>query len=170
MHRVVGTLPALALVGCATVPLRPEPDVRWCGEETTPPALVEDYDQAPRPIRTTQPRYPDEAYRRKIQGVVVLGAVIAPTGQVLGAWVTKSIAVLDEAALDCVCEWSFEPAVKDGEPVATLARVPVSFKIFKKEPPQTADLGRRDDAEQRAASHIHPRPCGPPSDPATSRR
>ncbi len=159
MHRVVGALPALALFGCASAPLRPEPEVRWCVETATPPPLVEDYDQPPRPVRVTQPRYPEEAYRRRIQGDVVLGIVIGQTGRVLGAWVTRSIAGLDDAALDCVCQWTFEPAVKDGEPVATLARAPVTFKIFKKRPPQTADRRRRDDPWRRVASAL--RSVGP---------
>jgi protein TonB len=36
---------------------------------------------------------------------------------------------LDEAALDCVTRWRFNPALKNGQPVATIAHVPVSFRI-----------------------------------------
>ncbi len=128
---MVGAMPVLALLGCASAPpLRPALEVRWCAGPVTALSPVEDYDQPPRPITIDRPRYPREAFVRKVQGVVTVEIVIGPTGRVVRAQVTRSIPGLDEAALDCVCEWTFEPAAKDGKPVATLADAPVGFRIY----------------------------------------
>jgi TonB family protein len=58
--------------------------------------------------------------------------LIDKTGGVAKARVVKSIPELDEAALQCVRDWVFRPAQKAGEPVATVASAPVTFKILKK--------------------------------------
>jgi outer membrane biosynthesis protein TonB len=36
----------------------------------------------------------------------------------------------DAEALKTTYEWSFEPAVRDGRPVATIAHAPVTFRIY----------------------------------------
>lgn len=91
---------------------------------------VMDYDQPPRLLRMTQPRYPNEAFVKKIEGVVELEILIDSSGNVARARVVRSIPLLDAAAIACVREWRFSPAVKNGRPVATIARAPVSFRIF----------------------------------------
>ena len=37
---------------------------------------------------------------------------------------------LDQRALEAIKQWRFQPAVKDGEPVAVSARVEVNFRLF----------------------------------------
>jgi hypothetical protein len=41
------------------------------------------------------------------------------------------------AAVACVAGWTFEPAVRDGRSVATVARAPVTFRIFGGPPPDS---------------------------------
>ncbi|HVQ28269.1 MAG TPA: TonB family protein [Vicinamibacteria bacterium] len=91
---------------------------------------VLDYDQAPRPIKITRPVYPQEAFIKKVEGIVELEILIDATGRVVHARVTKSIPLLDQAAIQCVYLWQFSPAVKRGRPVATRANAPVTFRIF----------------------------------------
>jgi periplasmic protein TonB len=91
---------------------------------------VLDYDQAPRPIKITRPQYPQEAFVKKIEGMVELRILIDSTGRVVRAEVVKSIPLLDAAAIRTVQEWIFAPAIKDGRPVATIATAPVTFRIF----------------------------------------
>lgn len=91
---------------------------------------VLDYDQAPRPIKLTKPVYPQEAFIKKIEGVVELEILIDATGRVVHARVVRSIPQLDQAAIQTVQQWVFSPAIKKGRPVATRAHAPVTFRIF----------------------------------------
>src|SRR5262249_48818122 len=95
------------------------------GPQTTPGAPVTDYDKAPKPIRITRPTYPRHAFDKKVEGKVVLEILIGTTGRVERARVVQSVPLLDEAALATVYEWTFEPAVKNGKQVATIALAPV---------------------------------------------
>jgi len=91
---------------------------------------VMDYDRPPRPIRMTKPQYPQEAFVKKIEGVVIVEILIDKTGRVVRARVVQSIPALDAAAIATVKQWLFEPAIKGGRPVATIANAPVGFRIF----------------------------------------
>jgi protein TonB len=91
---------------------------------------VLDYDQAPRPIKITRPQYPQEAFVKKIEGVVELEILIDSTGRVVQARVVKSIPLLDASARQTVLQWVFAPAIKNGRPVSTIASAPVTFRIF----------------------------------------
>lgn len=93
-------------------------------------APVKDYDKPPRLIRQVKPTYPREAFAKKIEGVVIVELLIDANGRIAGARVTQSVPLLDEAALVSVRQWLFEPAVKQGRPVATLAYAPISFRIY----------------------------------------
>jgi protein TonB len=100
------------------------------GGTGTGPAIVYDYDTPVRILRQTKPRYPQDAFVKKVQGVVLIEFVIDSTGRVVRARVIHSIPLLDAAALEAVRDWIFSPAVKRGRPVATVARAPVSFVIY----------------------------------------
>jgi len=91
---------------------------------------VDDYDQPPRPIKITRPQYPQEAFVKKIEGIVELEIIIDANGRVSRARVVKSIPLLDAAAIQTVQQWVFQPAIKAGRPVATVAMAPVTFRIF----------------------------------------
>jgi protein TonB len=87
-------------------------------------------EQNPRPIKLTKPLYPQEAFIKKIEGIVELEILIDATGRVVHARVVKSIPQLDQAAIQTVHQWLFSPAVHKGRPVASWARAPVTFRIF----------------------------------------
>jgi protein TonB len=91
---------------------------------------VMDYDSAPRPIKITRPQYPQEAFVKKIEGTVVVEILIDSQGRVVRARVIQSVPLLDAAALQTVYQWVFQPAVKHGRPVATIAHAPVAFRIY----------------------------------------
>jgi periplasmic protein TonB len=91
---------------------------------------VLDYDQPPRPIKITKPQYPQEAFVKKIEGIVEVEILIDASGNVARARVVQSIPALDQAALQTVYQWRFSPAIKNGRPVATVAWAPVTFRIF----------------------------------------
>jgi protein TonB len=91
---------------------------------------VMDYDSPPRPLKQTRPQYPQEAFVKKIEGTVLLEILIDSQGRVARARVIQSVPLLDAAALQTVYQWVFQPAVKRGRPVATIAHIPVSFRIY----------------------------------------
>ena len=92
--------------------------------------IVSDYDRPPRLLRQTKPRYPQDAFVKRIEGTVLVEFVIDPAGRVVAARVLQSVPPLDAAALEAVRDWVFAPALKHGVPVASRARAPVVFRIY----------------------------------------
>jgi len=92
--------------------------------------VVADYDTAPRPIKITRPQYPQDAFIKKVEGTVVVEIQIDSHGRVVRARIIQSVPLLDAAALQCVYQWVFQPAVKRGRPVAIIAQAPVAFRIY----------------------------------------
>ena len=88
-----------------------------------------EYDTPPKPTRTKRPEYPKSAFQKGIEGTVLVEIVIDRRGRVVEPRVLTSVPQLDGAALKCIKAWRFEPATKDGQPVATIAHVPIVFKI-----------------------------------------
>jgi protein TonB len=86
---------------------------------------------APRPLFTPDPEYSEEARKAKFQGVVVLWLVIGPDGRPREVRVARPLGMgLDEKAIEAVRTWKFEPAKKDGQPVAVQMNVEVSFRLY----------------------------------------
>lgn len=77
------------------------------------------------------PRYPSEARRKGIEGTVVLDVEIAETGKVSGLNITDSSgsALLDNAAIEAVKSWTFEPSVAGARLQASTVRLPIRFVL-----------------------------------------
>jgi TonB family protein len=97
--------------------------------EAAPVTLGPDYTVA-RAVHVVKPEYPREAFNKKITGTVILEVLIGEEGEVAHAEVRQSVAGLDAAAFDCVKQWRFTPALRAGNPIATVVRAPVGFGIF----------------------------------------
>jgi protein TonB len=98
------------------------------GGTGTGPVL--DYDQPPKAVKITRPQYPQEAFVKKIEGTVLVEILIDSYGRVVRARVMQSVPLLDAAAIQTVQQWLFQPAIKHGRPVATIAQAPVTFRIY----------------------------------------
>jgi TonB family protein len=86
---------------------------------------------APRAIFSPDPEYSEEARKAKWQGTVVLWVVIGPDGKPRDVRVQRSLGMgLDEKAIEAVRSWKFEPAKKDGQPVAVQVNVEVNFRLY----------------------------------------
>jgi TonB family protein len=87
---------------------------------------------APVLVKHRAPKYTPEAMRQRIQGVVVIEAVIASDGTVARARVKES---LDEEyglyanALEAAKDWTFKPGTYKGEPVAVLVSLNLEFRL-----------------------------------------
>jgi periplasmic protein TonB len=86
---------------------------------------------APRPVFTPDPEYSEEARKAKFQGTCVLWLVVGPDGRPRDIRVARTLGLgLDEKAIEAVKQWKFEPAMKDGKPVAVQINVEVSFRLY----------------------------------------
>jgi protein TonB len=73
--------------------------------------------------------YPQIAQTAKVQGVVIIEAVIGKDGNVKDAKVLRSVALLDQAALDAVKQWKFTPTLLNNVPVEVIMTVTVNFTL-----------------------------------------
>ncbi|MEO6597818.1 MAG: energy transducer TonB [Planctomycetota bacterium] len=86
---------------------------------------------SPIPGDNAPPRYPFVAWRRGIEGRVVIHLDIDAVGRVTAGCVEKSSgsALLDDAALQQLLTWKFTPARGSLGPVATHHRQEVVFRL-----------------------------------------
>lgn len=75
------------------------------------------------------PAYPLLAKQMKVQGAVVLEALISRTGSIQDIQVLSGPAILSEAARQAVKQWHFKPYYQGGQAVETQARITVNFTI-----------------------------------------
>jgi protein TonB len=109
-------------IGAPVAPAMPTP--------ATPAARPTVTDRAaPVPLSTPPPRYPAEALRRRIGGSVRVRATVAANGSVQRLDLTQASGNrdLDRAALEAVRRWRFQPAIRNGQPVAADVIVPLDF-------------------------------------------
>jgi periplasmic protein TonB len=86
---------------------------------------------APRPLSTPDPQYTDQARKAKLEGTCILGMIVGPDGKPHDIRVQHGIGMgLDQKAIEAVQQWRFDPATKDGQPVAVQISVEVSFKLY----------------------------------------
>lgn len=86
---------------------------------------------APRALYDPEPEYSEEARKAKYQGSVILWAVIDANGRPQQLKVARSLGMgLDEKAIEAVRNWKFEPAKKDGQPVAVQVNIEVNFRLY----------------------------------------
>ncbi|MGH9670852.1 MAG: energy transducer TonB [Terriglobales bacterium] len=86
---------------------------------------------APRAIYSPDPEYSEEARKAKYQGTVVLFVVVGADGRPHDIRVQRSLGLgLDEKAIEAVRTWKFEPAKKDGHPVAVQVNIEVNFRLY----------------------------------------
>jgi len=79
--------------------------------------------------RPVEPTYPLLAKQMKVQGAVVLQALIGKEGDIQDLHVLSGPAILSAAAREAVKQWRFRPYLQSGQPVETEARITVNFTI-----------------------------------------
>jgi periplasmic protein TonB len=80
-------------------------------------------------IRDITPQYPPEAGRARLEGMVVLLAVIGTDGSVKDVRVESGLPILAQAAMDAVKQWRYKPYLVDGEPVEVDSRITINFTL-----------------------------------------
>jgi protein TonB len=82
----------------------------------------------PRKINSVDPVYPPLARSAGVGGIVILECVIGRDGRVRTVTVLRGIALLNDAAIDAVRQWTYTPTLLNGVPVEVVMTVTVNFK------------------------------------------
>ena len=80
-------------------------------------------------IREIKPSYPTLAVQARVQGSVLLQAVIAKDGTVHDLRVVSGHPLLVKAALDAVRQWRYKPYLLNGQPVEVDTQIVVNFTL-----------------------------------------
>ena len=75
--------------------------------------------------------YPDEARHERIQGTVVLRAVINKTGDVVDLEVVDGPVELVPSAVTAVRQWKYRPYLLQGRPVEVTTQITVNYALHK---------------------------------------
>lgn len=82
-------------------------------------------------ISGPNPVYPPDAKKARIQGTVVLEAVIGKDGTVENLTVVSGPAALQTSSLDAVRQWTYRPFLLNGEPVEVKTTINVVYSLRK---------------------------------------
>ena len=80
-------------------------------------------------VHQVNPVYPPLAKQTRVQGVVVLEALISKDGAVESLRVVTGHPLLTQAALDAVKQWRYRPTMLNGEPIEVITTVTVTFTL-----------------------------------------
>ena len=87
---------------------------------------------APKPVHTPDPEYSEEARSRGLQGSLILWIVVDEKGDVSRIKLDRCLGMgLDERAIQSVSRWKFEPAIRNGQPIAVQLNVEVTFRLYR---------------------------------------
>ena len=121
-HRLAfGALLALivfGLLGQATRADLPTGPVKIAGQATEPLK-----------VRTVAPKYPPDARRAGLAGVVILECTIDPDGKVTDTKALRGVPPLTDAAIEAVTQWRYTPTRLNGVAVPVIMTVTVNFKM-----------------------------------------
>lgn len=113
----------------------PLPEYRRPNEMTGGDQNIQSPDQrrgvGPKPIYTPNPDFSEQARKAKYGGSVSLAVVVDSQGRVSRVKLLRPLGMgLDEKAMETVATWRFDPAMRNGQPVAVQVNVEVSFNLY----------------------------------------
>jgi TonB family protein len=87
---------------------------------------------APRAVYSPEPEFSEAARKAGYQGTCLLSLIVGSDGKPRDIKVVRKLGMqLDEKAAEAVRNWTFEPARKDGRPVAVQVEVEVGFHLYQ---------------------------------------
>ena len=117
---IIGGMPGVVAPVAPTTPAveRPKGPVR-VGGTVKPPRL----------LFGPAPEYPILARQARLQGIVVIDAIIDENGNVIGEKIVSGHPLLVQAALKAVSQRKYEPTILDGEPTPVNLTVEITFHM-----------------------------------------
>jgi periplasmic protein TonB len=86
--------------------------------------------KAPVTLERVDPRYTEVARKARIQGIVIIEAVIDRQGNVTEARILKGLPMgLDAEALAAIKRWKFKPGTLNGQPVPVYYNLTINFRL-----------------------------------------
>jgi protein TonB len=82
-------------------------------------------------VNKVLPVYPADAKKARIQGTVVLQAVVGKDGNVENLRVLSGPSQLQQSALDAVRQWTYKPYLLNGDPIEVKTTVNVNYSLGK---------------------------------------
>ena len=86
-------------------------------------------DRLPEATRKVNPEYPETAREARVEGTVMVAALVCEHGRVVETRVVKSIPMLDAAAEQSVYQSTYRPALQSGRPVPCWVEAPVTYSL-----------------------------------------
>lgn len=83
----------------------------------------------PARVSYVAPVYPETARGARVAGVVIIELTVGTDGRPTDARVMRSIAMLDQAAIDAVKQWRYAPTLLNGQAVPVILTVTVNFTL-----------------------------------------
>jgi len=84
----------------------------------------------PEKIFYPSPKYTEEGRQARLQGVVILEAIVDAVGNVSRVKILKGLPLgLSESAVETAQQWKFRPAKKAGQPVAVFLNLTITFSL-----------------------------------------
>ncbi|HMO50249.1 MAG TPA: energy transducer TonB [Kiritimatiellia bacterium] len=92
---------------------------------------IAELDTPPRALAHVPPVYPPQARNRRVEGEVALEFIVGSDGMVGEVRVisSKPPMLFDDAAVQAVQRWRFQPGQRDGQPVSTRVRQSLFFRL-----------------------------------------
>jgi len=84
---------------------------------------------APKLVRQVKPAYPSVATQARVRGLVILEAQVDVHGAVKSLKVLRGPPLLEEAAMEAVRQWRYQPLLLNGEPREFILTVTVVFNL-----------------------------------------
>jgi protein TonB len=95
----------------------------------TAPIRVGGRVKPPKPIVQVHPEYPLLAKQARIQGQVLIDAILDEQGNVVEMRVVSGPPLLHQAALDALKQWKYEPVYLNDQPIAVEMIVTINFQL-----------------------------------------
>ncbi|WP_281744365.1 energy transducer TonB [Polynucleobacter yangtzensis] len=82
-------------------------------------------------LNNPKPPYPAMAFKMRVEGTVILKALIQPDGKCSEVVIAKTSGndSLDRSALNTVSQWQFTPAKAQGKEISQWVNIPITFSI-----------------------------------------
>lgn len=132
---LIAACAALGLAVCASaltlrLPVNALPNADDKGASKAPDALtVPASEMASLVLSKQTPKYPAEAKKNRIQGTVVLDAVIGKDGSIENLKVVSGPKELQQSSLDAVRNWIYKPYLLNGDPIEVKTTINVFYSL-----------------------------------------
>ncbi|HEY1212781.1 MAG TPA: energy transducer TonB, partial [Bryobacteraceae bacterium] len=125
----------IAKVAQPAQPLLPTADLSMLAvadqkeQEKKKPIMVSAGIMAGQIVTKVNPKYPEDARKARIQGTVVLNAIIGKTGDVMSLQVASGPTELRNSAVEAVQQWKYKPYLLNGQPTEVSTTISVTYSI-----------------------------------------